>query len=49
MSPEDFDPDLLGFAVSIVGMIVCVVGCGALEPVTNPSPPCRDTTLAPSS
>lgn len=28
MSPEDFDSDMLGFAVSIVGMIVCVVGAG---------------------
>lgn len=28
MSPEDFDPDLLGFVVSVVGMIVCVAGAG---------------------
>ena len=26
MSPEDFDSDMLGFAVSVIGMAVCVVG-----------------------
>ena len=26
MSPEDFDPDLLGFAVSLIGMMICVIG-----------------------
>ena len=28
MTPEDFDPDLLGFAVSLIGMAVCVAGAG---------------------
>ena len=26
MIPEDFDSDLLGFGVSVIGMIVCVLG-----------------------
>lgn len=26
MSPEDFDTDMLGFVVSLVGMAVCVAG-----------------------
>ena len=28
MSPEDFDTDMLGFVVSVIGMAVCVVGAG---------------------
>ena len=28
MTPEDFDPDLLGFAVSLIGMMICVIGAG---------------------
>ena len=28
MIPEDFDSDMLGFGVSVVGMIVCVIGAG---------------------
>lgn len=28
MIHEDFDVDLFGFAVSVVGLIVCVVGAG---------------------
>ncbi len=25
---DEFDPDMLGFAVSVVGMAVCVLGAG---------------------
>ena len=28
MIPEDFDSDMLGFVVSVIGMAVCVVGAG---------------------
>ena len=28
MSPEDFDSDMLGFGVSVVGMVICVIGAG---------------------
>ena len=28
MIPEDFDSDMFGFVVSLIGMAVCVVGAG---------------------
>ncbi len=28
MSPEPFDRDALGVAVSVVGMVICVIGAG---------------------
>lgn len=28
MIPEDFDSDMLGFAVSLIGMAICVAGAG---------------------
>ena len=28
MSPEPFDRDALGFAISVVGMVICVAGAG---------------------
>ena len=38
MSPEDFDPDLIGFAVSLIGMMVCVAGAG-FGACNQPVPP----------
>lgn len=28
MSPDDFDPDMFGFVVSLAGMAICAVGAG---------------------
>ena len=28
IDPDKFDSDMLGFAISLVGMAVCVVGAG---------------------
>lgn len=28
MNPEDFDSAALGVAVSVVGMVICVIGAG---------------------
>ena len=28
MSQEDWDSDLLGFGISVVGMVICVLGAG---------------------
>lgn len=28
IEPEDFDRDMLGFVVSLIGMAVCVIGAG---------------------
>lgn len=28
MSQEDWDSDMLGFGVSVVGMVICVLGAG---------------------
>ncbi len=28
MIPDNFDADMLGFVVSLVGMMICVIGAG---------------------
>ena len=28
MIPDDFDSDMFGFAISVVGMAICAVGAG---------------------